>query len=257
MMDEQLRRDLERLTRFEVTETVLPRYATHEATPGYGDVREIAGIALAALAEAQIDVGLADARADAVESEKAALVEVLGIASEIIDQNPSEDTCRHGAYVHECEGEDGEPCIDRSRREQISGTLADLSPAAAARDERIKSQAVADFLANSTPHHCPDSSALIAKGVEQEREMLYEAVDAMPPNVARRKRSILALLSSEAPPCSQCALRHPANEPCGGPWNDGAAGYGPDACPNCYGAGRPVCSEPPPDGGFAPKDGAK
>lgn len=66
---------------------------------------------------------------DAAEAQIATLVEALETAAGIIDQNPSEDYCRHGAYVHGCDGEDGEPCIDRSRRELIAGVLSDLSTA--------------------------------------------------------------------------------------------------------------------------------
>lgn len=57
-------------------------------------------------------------------AESAALREALGTADTIISENPGEDACRHGVDVLECAGEDGEPCIDRSRRELISGVLA-------------------------------------------------------------------------------------------------------------------------------------
>lgn len=62
-------------------------------------------------------------------SADAQLRSALAIAKDIIDANPAEDTCRHGAYVYECSESDG--CADRSRRETIDGALRATEPVGA------------------------------------------------------------------------------------------------------------------------------
>jgi hypothetical protein len=113
----------------------------------------------------------------------ATLVEALGRASDIIEQNPGEDICRHQRSVLECDGEDGRFCIDRWRRELIADSLADLSAAAKAHDARLTTAAVEAALSDlrRQVRACQPTRTTLAyrQGHDDARGSVFEMIAAL------------------------------------------------------------------------------
>jgi hypothetical protein len=151
--------------------------------PGESDRPHTDVAAEAWLAELEATI-LADAAIRCTEHRAAtpdtgALRAALSAANDILDANPTEDSCRHGNDVFECDEPEG--CADRSRRELIRDAAATPSPDTGA-GLRVAFAYLRKHLVG-TPPNVDGEDAWIAGRIDEAEQIALRALPEQPPSL--------------------------------------------------------------------------